>query len=99
MSFFDFHFGASFLAALAIVAGAFVSEDAATITAATLAAASLLDVRLSFVSAVVGLWVGDLGVYGVVRLWKEKARQARWFLHAEDCLQSNGSRAGGGWPL
>ena len=99
MSHFDFHFGASFLAALAIVGGAFVSEDAATITAATLAAASVLDVRLSFLSAVAGLWVGDLGVYGVVRLWKEKARKPRWYLQAEDSLQGNGSGAGGDWPL
>ena len=42
MSFIGMHFGAGFVAALAIVAGAFVSEDAATITAASLAAASVL---------------------------------------------------------
>jgi len=47
MNFFDLHLGPSFLAALAIIAGAFVSEDAATITAATLAAASVLDARVS----------------------------------------------------
>ena len=35
----------------AIVLGAFVSEDGATITAATLAASSVLDLRLAFLSA------------------------------------------------
>ena len=63
MNFWAIHFGGGFAAALVIIVAAFVSEDAATVTAATLAAGSLLDVRLSFLSAVAGLWVGDLGVY------------------------------------
>ena len=50
-----------------IIAATFISEDGATVTAATLAASSLLDARLAFVSAFSGLWVGDLGVYAIAR--------------------------------
>src|SRR5690242_2126088 len=99
MNFLAIHFGTSFVAALAIVAGAFVSEDAATITAATLAAASVLDARLSFLSAVAGLWVGDLGVYGAARLWKEKAAKRRWFSQAAGSLKGDAFAAPSHWPL
>jgi membrane protein DedA with SNARE-associated domain len=50
-----------------IIASGFLSEDGATITAATLATSSLLDFRLAFVSAIAGLWIGDLGVYLAAR--------------------------------
>lgn len=99
MTCFDSHFGASFVAALAIIAGALASEDAATITAGTLAAASVLDARLSFLSAVAGLWVGDLGVYGAVQLWKEKASKPGWLSRAENSLPGAGSGGCGHWPL
>lgn len=65
--------------AVAIVLGAFVSEDGATITAATLAASGVLDMRLAFLSAFVGLWVGDLGVYALARRTGQAIRQHRWF--------------------
>ena len=51
----------------AVILGGFLSEDGATITAATFAMSSLLDFRLAFLSAIAGLWVGDLGVYFVAR--------------------------------
>jgi membrane protein DedA with SNARE-associated domain len=63
----------------AIVLGAFVSEDGATITAATLAASSVLDFRLAFLSAFVGLWCGDLGVYALTRRIGPRIMQHRWF--------------------
>jgi membrane protein DedA with SNARE-associated domain len=66
--------------AAAIVFGAFVSEDGATVTAATLAASSVLDVRLAFLSAFAGLWIGDLGVYAVARWTGPPIRRHRWFL-------------------
>jgi membrane protein DedA with SNARE-associated domain len=65
--------------ALAIALGAFVSEDGATITAATLAASSVLDVRLAFLSAFAGLWVGDLGVYALAHRTGPTIRQHPWF--------------------
>ena len=63
----------------AIVLGAFVSEDGATITAATLAASSVLDLRLAFLSAFAGLWAGDLGVYALTRGIAPRIMQHRWF--------------------
>lgn len=71
--------GDALVLAAAIVLGAFVSEDGATITAATLAASSLLDFRLAFLSAFAGLWVGDLGVYALTRKIGPPIMQHRWF--------------------
>ena len=45
---------------LGIIGVGLLSEDGATVTAATLAATCLLDIRLAFVSAFCGLWIGDL---------------------------------------
>src|SRR5215469_3070644 len=66
-------------AASAIAFGALVSEDGATITAATLAAASILDARLAFLSAFAGLWIGDLGIYALARHTTPAIRQHPWF--------------------
>jgi membrane protein DedA with SNARE-associated domain len=65
--------------AFAIVLGAFVSEDAATITAATLTATATLDPTLAFVSAFAGLWFGDLGVYALARLGGPALLRREWF--------------------
>jgi len=67
MSMTPVHGGGAIALAIAIVLGAFASEDGATITAATFAASSLLDLRLAFLSAFAGLWVGDLGIYALTR--------------------------------
>src|SRR5437660_2135008 len=63
----------------AIVLGAFVSEDGATITAATLAASSVLDLRLASLSAFAGLWAGDMGVYALTRGIARRIMHPRWF--------------------
>lgn len=41
----------------------FAYEDGATLLAATLTTAGRLDARLGFVSAFLGIWIGDLGLY------------------------------------
>jgi membrane protein DedA with SNARE-associated domain len=99
MDYLAMHFGNNLFVALGLVVAAFVSEDAATITAATLAAASLLDLRLSFVSAVAGLWLGDLGVYGAVRIGRQKVEKMNWFSRAMQNLEVDSSRMHGEWPL
>lgn len=71
-------YGALFLMA-AIIFGAFLSEDGATITAATLAASKLLDPRLAFVSAFAGLWAGDLGMYALARSVGPSLVHHHWF--------------------
>ena len=73
------HGGSAIALIAAIVLGAFVSEDGATITAATLAASSVLDFRLAFLSAFAGLWGGDLGVYALTRSIGPRITQHRWF--------------------
>src|SRR3974377_88068 len=65
--------------AAGIIASAFISEDGATVTAATLAACSLLDAKLAFLSAFGGLWIGDLGVYAIARYLGPAARGRRWY--------------------
>ena len=73
-----------------IIAATFISEDGATVTAATLAASSLLDARLAFVSAFSGLWVGDLGVYAIARYLRPAARDSRWYYTTEAYLVPEG---------
>src|SRR5204862_1428747 len=92
-------YGALFLMA-AIIFGAFISEDGATITAATLAASKLLDPRLAFVSAFAGLWAGDLGMYALARSVGPSLVHHHWFArwfskHGSD----EGLRAQGGGQL
>jgi membrane protein DedA with SNARE-associated domain len=88
-------YGALFLMA-AIIFGAFISEDGATITAATLAASKLLDPRLAFVSAFAGLWAGDLGMYALARSMGPSLVRHHWFARwfpkhgPDEALQTHG---------
>ncbi len=79
MSIPTIHHGSAIALIVAILLGAFISEDGATITAATLAASSVLDFRLAFLSAFAGLWGGDLGVYALTRRIGPRIMQHRWF--------------------
>jgi len=99
MNFLASHFSGTTVAVIAIILGAFLSEDAATVTAATFAAASVLDVRLSFLSAFAGLWVGDLGVYAVARLAKDRAVARGWISRASLSAAGKPSAHNGDWPL
>src|SRR5216683_1524794 len=74
------HHGSAIALIVTIVLGAFISEDGATITAATLAASSVLDFRLAFLSAFAGLWGGDLGIYALTRRIGPRIIQHRWFV-------------------
>jgi len=64
--------------ALAIIASAFVSEDAATLAAASLAATKAIEPTLGFASAVAGIWLGDLGLYALAYRYGSGALGARW---------------------
>ena len=94
-----FHVSAGVAAAVAIALAAQFSEDAATITAASLAAGSMLDVRLAFFSAFAGLWVGDLGVYALARLGKAQAEKMVWFSRASRAASQESANSGAGWRL
>jgi len=73
------HGEGSLALAFAIVLGAFVSEDGATITAAALTATATLDPAVAFLSAFAGLWFGDLGVYALARLGGPALLHRQWF--------------------
>ena len=98
MSIPTIHHGSAVALIVTIVLGAFVSEDGAAITAATLAASSVLDFRLAFLSAFAGLWGGDLGVYALTRRVGPRIMQHRWFtgwFPKEKARKSNPSGSNG----
>lgn len=86
---------AALLQMAAVLLGSLVSEDAATLAAAFLAASGMLEPSLAWGAAFTGIWVGDLGLYGLGVLgsrgalrWPRLARHAgperiargrRWF--------------------
>src|SRR4051812_21610460 len=63
---------------LAIILAAFISEDAATLAAATLAAMKTVEPRLAFVSSVAGIWLGDLGLYAIARRYGRSTIESKW---------------------
>jgi len=56
----------------------FAYEDGATLLAATLTMAGHLDARLGFVSAFLGIWIGDLGLYLTGSTLGARVAQSRW---------------------
>src|SRR4051812_9889638 len=70
-------FQAAVLAA-GIVVGALISEDAATISAASLAASGTLDARVAFISAFGGVWFGDIALYAIARWCRGAWEHSRW---------------------
>lgn len=64
--------------ALSIFLFTFAYEDGATLLAATLGAAGKLDVRLGFVSAFLGIWIGDMGLYALGSSLGRRAASAHW---------------------
>ena len=98
----SYHSGGVPAIVVGIVIGAFISEDGATITAAALAASSMLDVRLAFLSAFAGLWIGDLGVYAVARWTSPAIRGHRWsqpWFAKTTSSESSRDRSKGRWRL
>ncbi|MBI3477370.1 MAG: VTT domain-containing protein [Acidobacteria bacterium] len=77
--------------ALSIFLFTFAYEDGATLLAATLGAAGKLDVRLGFVSAFLGIWIGDMGLYALGSSLGRRAATARWsrrFISDETLVQA-----------
>ena len=64
--------------AAAIILAAFISEDAATLTAATLAATQAIEPRVAFASSVLGIWLGDLGLYGLTYRYGSGLLERPW---------------------
>jgi membrane protein DedA with SNARE-associated domain len=88
--------------AMAIFIATFIYEDGATLLAATLSASGRLDPVLGIGAAFLGIWVGDIGLYALGRLFRTSS--ARWprlqralkpevFKKAEGWLAQNASLA------
>jgi membrane protein DedA with SNARE-associated domain len=64
--------------ALSIFFATFIYEDGATLLAATLSASGRLDPRIGLLTAFLGIWVGDMGLYGLGSSFGRRAAQSRW---------------------
>jgi membrane protein DedA with SNARE-associated domain len=62
---------------LAIILAALISEDAATLAAASLAAMKTVKPELAFVSSVAGIWLGDLGLYALARRYGQNTLHSK----------------------
>ena len=88
--------------ALSIFLATFIYEDGATLLAATLSAGGSLDPRIGLLSTFLGIWVGDMGLYGLGCSLGRRTVQWRWlqkylrpesFVKAEVWLAKHGSFA------
>ena len=64
--------------ALSIFFATFIYEDGATLLAATLSAGGSLDPRIGLLATFVGIWVGDMGLYGLGSSFGRRTAQSRW---------------------
>src|SRR5712691_3274578 len=64
--------------ALSIFFASFVYEDGATLLAATLSASGRLDPRIGLLTAFLGIWIGDIGLYGLGSVFGRHTAQSRW---------------------
>jgi membrane protein DedA with SNARE-associated domain len=65
--------------ALSIFFATFIYEDGATLLAATLSAGGSLDPRIGLLTTFLGIWVGDMGLYGLGSSFGRRTAQSRWF--------------------
>jgi membrane protein DedA with SNARE-associated domain len=64
--------------ALSIFLATFIYEDGATLLAATLSASGGLDPRIGLLTAFLGIWVGDMGLYGLGASFGRRVTSFRW---------------------
>ena len=64
--------------ALSIFLATFIYEDGATLLAATLAASGSLDPRIGLLTTFLGIWLGDMGLYGLGSSLGRRTAQSRW---------------------
>ena len=62
---------------LSIFFASFVYEDGATLLAATLSASGRLDPRIGLLTAFLGIWIGDIGLYGLGSVFGRHTMQFR----------------------
>lgn len=64
--------------ALSIFLATFIYEDGATLLAATVSASGALDPRIGILTTFLGIWIGDMGLYGLGSSFGRRAAQSRW---------------------
>ncbi|HVI79366.1 MAG TPA: VTT domain-containing protein [Candidatus Acidoferrum sp.] len=64
--------------AVSIFLATFIYEDGATLLAATLSASGSLAPRIGLLSTFLGIWVGDMGLYGLGSSLGRRTVQWRW---------------------
>lgn len=64
--------------ALSIFLATFIYEDGATLLAASLSASGSLDPWLAFLTTFLGIWVGDMGLYGLGFSFGHTTVRSRW---------------------
>jgi membrane protein DedA with SNARE-associated domain len=77
--------------ALSIFFATFIYEDGATLLAATLSAGGSLDPRIGLLATFLGIWVGDMGLYGLGSSFGRRTAQSRWlqkYLRPESLAKS-----------
>jgi membrane protein DedA with SNARE-associated domain len=88
--------------ALSIFFATFIYEDGATLLAATLSASGSLDPRIGLLTTFLGIWLGDMGLYGLGSSFGRRTAQSRWLrkylrpeslANAEDWFVRHGSLA------
>jgi len=79
--------------ALSIFLATFIYEDGATLLAATLSAGGSLDPRIGLLTVFLGIWVGDMGLYGLGSCFRRRTTQSRWlqkYLRPESLAKAEG---------
>lgn len=64
--------------ALSIFLATFIYEDGATLLAASLSASGSLDPRIGLLTTFLGIWVGDIGLYGLGSSFGRRTAKSRW---------------------
>jgi len=64
--------------ALSIFVATFIYEDGATLLAATLCASGSLDPWIGLLTTFLGIWLGDMGLYGLGSSLGQRTVQSRW---------------------
>jgi membrane protein DedA with SNARE-associated domain len=79
--------------ALSIFFATFIYEDGATLLAATLSAGGTLDPRIGLAATFLGIWVGDMGLYGLGSSFGRRTARSRWlqkYLRPESLAKAEG---------
>src|SRR5208282_3743383 len=85
--------------ALSIFLATFIYEDGATLLAATLSASGSLVPRIGLLTSFLGIWLGDMGLYGLGYSFGRWTAQSRWlrkYLRPESISKAEGWFAGHG---